>query len=422
MHASSWTSVLLILALAFASRAEVSVTSVKPDVERRCSLAFSPASMVVDVLADTTLLIGSQFGAVRPEGVRRSSSVAYTDSPTPGARVRLRRVSADLRASLQAVGVADSTPIAYLKAMPYGVSCGAVLWTDAQPWVQSGTRGLVQLVQLLDSSQWIEGNPVLLVRHPHAYPYPARRGMYGIGATRDSLVSADMLFEYDSLSTCCAAGLEKWLSAHPAEIERPPLRALLRHTLLSRTGWRMLADSLAVSGTYRITVTARDTTHTWLLRTQQGAGGLFDAADSARSTRDILTSPYVNGFILEGRGAEDIASLVKAPSSRDPREGPAAFTLTVVDTLNHTHASKRVDAQLRFALAAVPRAAWEFLEPFFVGNPAPWETSGRHEAILSMPLTRRDGRPAWSGRSTWSLGTLRIEIAADQISRVELAR
>ena len=418
---------------------DATMASANAGLRRRCSLAFSSSAMLVDILRDTALLVGSDFRTQKgSEASGRQYGGVYADTPMPGARVRLRRLDTGTRERLRLLGVTDSVPVAYLKAMPYSMDCAAMRWHDTVPWVRPGTGGYVSSTILLDSSRWIGGAPVFMVMHPDAYPYPQRRTMFGVSPESRDLVSPEILFEFDSMQACCAPSayprnveeaerlvrerdrsMERWLRAHPMEIEQAPLRTILRAQLLARVGWRTLVDSLAIAGTYRVRVRVQDTTYTWMLRTEAGAGERLDAADSGRTTRELLDAPRVSGFVLRGIAARDSSALMDSMSRYTPSNRYLRFDLSAIHVAPSRPHQQQVRAEMRFELRAAPPALWQTLQPFLADQSGTSDPSGHQEAVLPLTLQRGTGA-AWRGHSAWHLRTLTLDVHVDQVSRREL--
>ena len=103
---------------------------------------------------------------------RRDTLLVKPATPMPAGRVRLLQLDSATRAMLAGAGIADSQPVAFIRAAPYRADCRTIRWTDTIPFVVRGEVGYVRAT-LAPREQWVGAVPVL--RRPRwlELPVPA---------------------------------------------------------------------------------------------------------------------------------------------------------------------------------------------------------------------------------------------------------
>ena len=348
-----------------------------------CTLQPGSVMAVARVEQDTMLpLVNSRLQAtsfstppVRPG----APQVAAPDTPMPSARVRLTRLDSATRAEFAAAGVRDREPTAYIQARPYGADCRALVWNDSVAWVRRGEIGYI-VATLAPREAWINNVPVLVIPDMWNYPYPRQQGLlmrFMQPVSGEPLATAEALFDFtvsnpganpdrfgpglpDSVSD---ASMLAWARAHMEQAEREPIRRLLRSAILRHDMDRIAKKPSRLRGSYRVTMTADDSTVTWWFRTVDKPAFRWEGPDSLRGTAEFVRAPYAT-YNLVGYAADDRSSLA-AVATDGTRANPAKLVWLAATDRPGMPGNERVrvlHAQLKFMLRSAPAPIWPALE------------------------------------------------------------
>lgn len=163
---------------------------------------------------------------------------------------------------------------AVLVPWAYDAACRTLPWTDAARWVEPGVRGLFTAM-LRDSAHWVNGLPTFDVHAPFTSPYPSKSRLGRRAA--DSTLTIEELLEVLELRPLheearaspylAFAPLRGWAGSHPDLARKEPAKQILRLMASSIERAFLDARAPAVSGTWRVTITAPDTVRTLFFRT-----------------------------------------------------------------------------------------------------------------------------------------------------------
>lgn len=381
----------------------------------RCTLVPGATLALLRVERDTTL--PHVPGGSRPASATggppspRDSILAVEGTPMPAARVRLLRVDSATRAALAAQGVAAGQSTAYIRAAPYRADCRTVRWTGESAFTVAGDTGYVRAT-LAPRGQWVDGVPVLIVFEAWAYPYPRRRSL-AFGATPDQpLASAAAMFDLSLAldipeprsagdvgpyqEATRARGLA-WARANPAAAELEPVRTMVRRAVLD-ADWAVVTRAPSrLRGTYRVELELEGERHRWFFRTHDRAAYGWPAADSVRTTAELIASPHVAGYALPGYAAAALDSLPDRAPTGSLRVPLAWLASDDRPTTPGNAARRELKAMLQFRSSAVAEPLWAGLEP-------------------PIPLTvRLDGRGEVRADTTLLAGGRRVRVRLERV-------
>ena len=387
----------------------------------RCTLQPGTTRALVQIDQDTLLpLVGAQVSATsfsRLPARPGDPELATADTPMPSARVRITRLDPATRAQLRAEGINTPEPVAYLQARPYGADCSTIVWRDTAPWVRRGDDGYV-VARLAPRRFWVGGAPVFVVSETWQYPYPARRGLLGIAALdpvalQGPLSSAAAMFDFEEQmgpvrdvlgygSNDSSGGTRAiaFARSHPDDSERQPLRDLIRESVLRPEFARVRTLTSRFRGTWQVRLTTGDSSVTYWFRTPRQAFSAWQAADSGRSTADILRNPFVGGYVLLGYPAPVRDSL--PPANDSTRRPPGGLWLSVADRpgMPSNERQERIAMQLEFRLRTVPAWVWPVLDDYP-------RLRSRADSIFSARVRSRSVVPRADQQAQFPMITLR---------------
>lgn len=353
------------------------------DERARCTLLPGSVMAVARVEQDTMLpLVNSRLQATSfstPPARPGAPQVAGPDTPMPSARVRLTRLDSATRAEFAAAGIRDREPTAYIQARPYGADCRALVWNDTVAWVRRGEIGYI-VATLAPREAWINNIPVLVIPDTWNYPYPRQQGLlmrFAQQASGEPLATAEALFDFtvsnpganpdrfgpglpDSVSD---ANMLAWARAHMEQADREPIRRMLRSVILRHDMARIVKRPSRLRGSYRVTVSAADSTATWWFRTVDKPAFRWEGPDSLRSTADFVRAPYAT-YSLVGYAADDRTSLATVGTSGTQGIPAKLVWLAATDRpgMPGNDGVRVLRAQLSFMLRSAPASIWPALE------------------------------------------------------------
>ncbi len=357
-----------------------------------------------------------------------------------------------MRRELTSLGVRESQPVAYLLARVHASNCATIEWPDSEPWLRVGEEGYVEGA-LAPSDQWINGRPTFIVPDAESFPYP-RRYLRSINrplsaeALRGPFASAVAFLDYramvydaqqetmrwrrgksmaeinDERGAIVRERVLAWARVHRTDADRVPLRDEIRRLALAiqATDWQGRTSRL--SGTYRLRLTAADTSVVVWLRSARSPLTRWDALDSGRAIADVVARPTPSGYVLDGVTVSMPDSLAGA-SLAGARSGAGGWPvwLSFADRALQSGGdnASSVRAEVRLRLGGVPAHLWPMLGRFVplesardsaaraqVRIPAP-----RAGQYAQLPLTvHATAEGQWHGDTTikWRDGSLRIEL------------
>ncbi len=414
-------------------------------VERaRCTLAPGSVKAVVRVEQDTMLpLVNSRLQAMSfstPPARPGAPPVAGSDTPMPSARVRLTRLDSATRAEFAAAGIRDREPTAYIQARPYGADCRALVWNDTVAWVRRGDIGYI-VATLAPREAWLNNVPVLVIPDTWNYPYPRKQGLlmrFAPAASGELVSSPEALFDFtvsnpganpddfgpglaDSVSD---ANMLAWARANAEQSEREPIRRLLRSAILKHDMERIAIRPSRLRGSYRVIMTADDSTVTWWFRTVDKPAYRWEGPDSVRSTAELVRAPHA-AYNLVGYAADDRMSLA-ATATNATRENPARLVWLASTDRPGMPANEGVrvlQAELTFRLRSAPASIWPALEAYIPPRSA---LDSAMMARIRLVIPRADGQPTipltlrLDDAGVWSADT--ILVRSGKSLRIRLTR
>ena len=283
--------------------------------------------------------------------------------------------------------------------------------------MRRGDDGYV-VATLAPRKLWIGGTPVFVVSETWQYPYPARRGMLGMTALdpvamKGPLASATAMFDFeeqmgpgrDALGYAGAdssAGSRAiaFARSHPDDSERLPLRDLIRQSVLRPEFARVRTLPSRFRGTWQVRLTTGDSSVTYWFRTPRQAFSSWQAADSGRTTADIVRAPFVGGYVLLGYPALTRDSL--APANDSTRRPPGGLWFSVADRpgMPGNERQDRISMQLEFQLRTVPAWLWPVLDDYL-------RQRSRADSILSARVRARSVIPRANQQAQFPVITMR---------------
>jgi hypothetical protein len=430
-HVKPLIPLAILPALALTLRASIDV-SAHSDERARCTLAPGSVRAVLRVEQDTMLpLVNSRLQAMSfstPPVRPGAPQVAGPDTPMPSARVRLTRLDSATRVEFAAAGIRDSEPTAYIQARPYGADCRALVWNDTVAWVRRAEIGYI-VATLAPREAWINNVPVLVIPETWNYPYPRQQGLLMRvmqPASGEPLATAEALFDFSASNpranpdgfgqelpdSVSVANMLAWARAYAEQSEREPIRRLLRSTILKYDMDRIAKRPSRLRGSYRVTMSADDSTVTWWFRTVDKPAFRWEGPDSVRSTAELVRAPYAT-YNLVGDAADDRMSLAAAATS-GTRQNPAKLVwLAASDRpgMPGNEGVRVLRAQLMFKLRSAPVSIWPALEAYIPPRSA---LDSAMMARMRFAIPREDLQPTIpltlrlddSGR--WSADTLLV--------------
>lgn len=370
-------------------------------------MAPGKTRLLLRVEQDTMVSMGGVAGealmsSAVPRGRYDSSRISPT-TPMTAARVRLLDLDLTTRATLAAAGITNATPLAYIVAAPYRADCKTIRYTDTTAWTVPGDTGYARAT-LASRNQWITGVPVFVIVEVWSYPFPRQRSRALFSDSRAPIASARALFDFNNTvmdndqpfsfpifqDAAQVAIAIRWARANPDDAEREPIRQLVRSGILRFDMQEIRTLPSRLRGTYRVTMQADDTTVQWEFRTVTAAAYAWGTRDAARTTADIVASPYVSGTQLVGYGVDSAGALLTSMLKGSASRAVPHVWLSAADHPARpvTAGTREFQADLMFTRFAAPPQIWDALDAY-VDVPS---ASTRQAIVRIAAMNRRAPR------------------------------